>query len=215
VSGGRVNLAAVATLPIAILLALSALLPYFRIGDSFSEYSYSVSGWAFLSTVDLLMVLGVLLSAMLLVAALVPEAREGRVTVTPGGEGNRAFGFPLVAVPAATVALLAALIFVLLVLRILFPPGGLSQGAGLLLGGFLAVALAGSAIGTIVIELAPTRPRNGFAPVGGPSAGTAEPFRIAGEGSPPPPAQPPPSAPPPSPPPGREPPPPNPGTRRG
>lgn len=208
-SGGKVNLAAVATLPIAILLTLSALLPYFRLGDSFSEYSYSISGWSFLSTVDLLMVLGVLLSAMLLAAALVPESREGHVRVTPGGTNSRAFGFPLIAVPAAMVALLAALIFVLLFLRILFPPGGLSQGAGLLLGAFLAVALAGLAVATIVIELAPTRRDDGFAPIGGPSAGAAEPSTVAGKASPPPPM------PPPSPPPGREPPPPNPRTRRG
>lgn len=208
-SGGKVNPAAVAGLPIAILLTLSALLPYFQAGDSFSEYSYSISGWSFLSTVDLLMTLGVLLSAVLLVAALVPEVRTGRVSVASGGNKGRAFEFPLIAVPAAAVALLAALIFFLLVLRIFFPPDGLSQGAGLFFGAFLAVALAGSAIGAVVIELAPTRSDGGFAPTGGPRAGTTEPSAAAGK-PPPPPAQPPSS-----PPSGREPPPPAPGTRRG
>lgn len=217
-SGGKVNPAAIAALPISVLLTLSALLPYFQAGDAFSGYSYSASGWSFFSTVNLLMTLGVLLSGVLLVATLVPEIREGKVGVKLGGNGDRSLDVPLIAVPAAAVALLAALVLFLLMLRIFFPPSGLSQGAGLFFGAFLAVALVGSAAGAIVIDIAPDRSVEGATLSGHRPTGTASPPTPPAGAAPPPTPQ----TPTPSPPPGqtqrvpgREPPPPAPGTRRG
>lgn len=221
-SGDKVNPVAVAALPIAVVLALSALLPYFQVGDTFDAYSFEISGWSFFSTVDLLMAIAIPLATMLLLATLLPEVREGRAKVTLGGAQGRSFDFPLIAVPAAAVALLGGLIFFLLMLRILFPPAGLSQAGGLFFGALLALALAGSAVGAIVIEVNPSRSAGGFGPA---------PAKPAAAGPPPPaakgrvpsanrpaPAEPP--APPPgprepSPPVSREPPPPAPGSRRG
>jgi len=210
---GKVNPAAIAALPIAIVLALSALLPYFDDGDAFSEYSFTISGWSFFSSVDQLMVLGILLAAVLLVGALVPEIREGRVEVGLGGDGGRSVEFPLIVVPAAAVFVLAATILFLLGLRILSPPAGLSQGAGLFIGAFLTVALAASAVGAIVLEVAPPGSAGGF---GSPTPAVAPPPVAAGQATPAPPqAQVPPSPAPQAPAPGGEPPPPAPGTRRG
>lgn len=215
-SGDKLNPVAIAALPIAVVLTLSALLPYFQVGDPFDEYSFEISGWSFFSTVDLLMAIAIPLAAILLVATLLPEVREGHTKVTLGGERGKTIDFPLIAVPAAAVALLGALIFFLLVLRILFPPAGLSQAGGLFFGAFLALALAGSAVGAIVIEITPSRSAGGFEPpVGAPTgAGTppAAESKVPSPAGRPAPADPP--APAPAPPP-REPPPPAPESRRG
>lgn len=205
----KINPAALAALPLAVLMTLSALLPYFTAGDYFSEYSYSISGWSFFSTVDLLMLLSIPLAALLLIAALVPQVRYGRIRVSLGGGAANRLEFPLILVPAVAVALTTGLIFLLLALRVLSPPDGLEQGAGLIIGTFLAMASTGAAAATIGIEVAPRQkaaaPRPGPAPAP-PRAPTPQPA----DAPPAPPSAS--SAPQPT---GGEPPPPTPGTRQG
>jgi len=213
---GKFNPAALAALPIAILLTLSALLPYF--GGDF--YSYNISGWSFFSSVDQLMVLSILLAGVLLAAAVVPELKDGTVEVTLSDRDKRSFDFPLIFVPAVLLALLAGVILFLIALRILSPPSGLSPAVGIFFGAFLAVALVASAAATIVFEIAP--PRIGGWAAGGATPGAATPYGMPNrQPAPPPPpaAQPtremPPSRPTaPAPPPAAEPPPPAPETRR-
>lgn len=167
----KLNPAALAALPIAVLLTLSALLPYFG-----AEYysSFDISGWSFFSSVDQLMVLSILLAAVLSIASLLPEFRDGSVRIALGGKEERAFEFPLIFVPAAAVAMLGALILCLIALRILFPPDGLSPSVGIFLGAFLAMALVASGAGAIVFEIAPSR-APGWAPAATPAGAHAAP----------------------------------------
>lgn len=205
-TASKTNPAALAVLPLTVLMTLSALLPYFTAGDYYSGYSFSISGWSFFSTVDLLMLLSILLAALLLAVALTPQLREGKVRISLGGGATGRFEFPLILVPAAAVGLTAGLIFLLLALRVLSPPDGFEQGAGLIIGAFLAMASTGAAAAAIGIEVTPRRVAAAVPPAGpAPAAPAAQPPPSPQQRNPAPPQAPT----------LQDPPPPAPGTRRG
>jgi hypothetical protein len=116
------NLPALATLPISVVLVLSAFLPFLDLGD-FAEFGDdSLSGWQFFSSVDFYMLVAVALSIVLVLLVLLPQMAEATVSISIAGDDTDARSFPLYAVFAALVAFFGFLIFALVALKIIDVP---------------------------------------------------------------------------------------------